>query len=256
MIHPNAVIHPSAKIADTVEIGPWTVIGADVEIEEHTWIGPHVVISGPCNIGPHNKIFQFSSVGEAPQDKRYKGEETRLEMGGHNVIREFCTIHRGTPTGKGITRIGHHNMLMAYSHIAHDCHIGDNTIFTNNASISGHVTVEDYAIIGAFSGVHQFCTIGAHSFIARASMIPKDVLPYVMISGNDAQVAGLNTEGLKRRGFTPDKILSLRRAYKIIFRQGNTVKQAIAQLQEMVSECPEINHFIDRLANSQRGIVR
>ena len=165
-------------------------------------------------------------------------------------------MHRGTPVGEGVTRIGNHNMFMAYSHIAHDCQIGDHTLFTNNASIAGHVRVEDYATIGAFSAVHQFCTIGAHSFIARATMVPKDVLPYLLVAGYDAEASGLNSVGLKRRGFSPDKILQLRRAYKIIFRQGNTVEQAVIQLKEMAIECPEVEHFINGLTNSHRGVVR
>ncbi|MBI5447639.1 MAG: acyl-ACP--UDP-N-acetylglucosamine O-acyltransferase [Gammaproteobacteria bacterium] len=258
MIHPTAVIHPSAVIANHVEIGPWTVIGANVEIGDNTWIGPHVVIHGPAKIGENNKIYQFASVAEDPQDKGYVDEQTYLTLGDNNIVREFCTLHRGTPTGRGTTEIGHDNMFMAYSHVAHDCKIGDHTIFTNNASLAGHVVVGDYAIIGAFSAVHQFCHIGAHSFIARATMVPKDVLPYVLISGSgqDASTFGINSRGLSRRGFSTETVRQLKQAYKIIFRQGNTVEQALEELYEMVGSCPEIEPLITGLKNADRGIIR
>lgn len=256
MIHPSAVVHPDAKIGNNVEIGPWSVVGANVEIGENTWIGPHVVINGPTKIGANNKIYQFTSVGEDPQDNTYKGEETWLVVGENNVIREFCTIHRGTPKGRGKTTIGSDNLFMAYTHIAHDCQIGDNTTFTNNATLAGHVTVEDFAIIGSFSAVHQFCHIGAHSFVARATMVPKDVLPYTLISGYDATSYGLNSRGLSRRGFSTEVISSLKQAYKIIFRQGNTVEQALERLQEMLPNCPEIELLIMGLQRAERGIVR
>lgn len=256
MIHPTAVIDPSAIIADSVEIGPWTVIGADVEIGENTWIGPHVVIRGPAKIGANNKIYQFASVADDPQDATYKGEKTSLIMGDGNTIREFCTIHRGTVHGGAKTQIGNNNFFMAYSHIAHDCTIGNHTIFINNASLAGHVTVDDYAIIGSFSAVHQLCRVGAHSFIARATMVSKDVLPYTLISGYDATAFGLNTRGLKRRGFTDEVINSLKQAYKIIFRQGNTVEQAIEQLTRLLPACPQVELLITGLQSSERGIIR
>ncbi len=256
MIHSSAVVHPSAKIADHVEIGPWTVIGPQVEIGEHTWIGPHVVIHGPAKIGKNNKIFQFSSIAEDPQDNTYQGEETWLTLGDNNIVREFCTLHRGTAHGKGNTQIGNDNFFMAYTHIAHDCKIGNHTTFINNATLAGHVTVEDYAIIGSFSAVHQMCHIGAYSFIARATMVAKDVLPYTLISGYDATSFGLNSRGLKRRGFASETIQHLKQAYKIIFRQGNTVEQAIAQLTKMLDLCPEIALLIAGLERSERGIIR
>ncbi|OGT66945.1 MAG: acyl-[acyl-carrier-protein]--UDP-N-acetylglucosamine O-acyltransferase [Gammaproteobacteria bacterium RIFCSPLOWO2_02_FULL_38_11] len=256
MIHPTTVIHPDAKIEKNVEIGPWTIIGPHVEIGENTWIGPHVVIRSHTKIGPNNKIYQFSSIGEDPQDLTYKGEPTWLIMGEGNTVREFCTLHRGTPSGRQATHIGNHNLFMAYTHIAHDCKIANNTIFINNAALAGHVSVEDFAIVGSFSAVHQLCRIGAHSFIARATMVSKDVLPFTLISGYDATTYGLNTRGLKRRGFSDATISTLKKAYNIIFRQGNTVDQAIDQLRLLVETCPEVNCLISALQDSERGIVR
>lgn len=256
MIDSSAIIHPTAKIGAQVTIGPWTVIGPYVEIDEGTVIGPHVVINGPTRIGKNNRIYQFASVGEAPQDKKYKDEDTVLIIGNNNTIREYCTLNRGTNQGGGTTRIGDNNWLMAYVHIAHDCVIGNETIFANNASLAGHVHVDDYAIISAFCGVHQFCFVGAHSFIARASYASKDVLPYIIVAGYIPEANGINTEGLKRRGFSSDTIESLRRAYKIIFRRGLTVQQAITELEECMPECPEIGLFISALKKSERGFVR
>lgn len=256
MIDPRAMVDPSARIAASAEIGPWTIIGPDVEIGENTWIASHVVIRGPTRIGTDNKIFQFASVGEVPQDKKYSGEKTTLEIGDHNVIREGCTINRGTVQAGGVTRIGNDNLFMASVHIAHDCIIGNQAIFANHASLAGHVLVEDFAILSGFSGVHQFCTIGAHSFIGGGSMVTKDVLPYVLVDGHDAKTCGLNSEGLKRRGFSADTINILRRAYKIIYRNGLTVAQAVEQLNELQAECPEVGLMLDALQKSTRGIVR
>lgn len=256
MIDNRAVIDPSARIAKNVTIGPWTMIGPDVEIGEGTVIGPHVVINGPTQIGRENKIYQFASVGEDPQDKKYAGEKTRLEIGDRNIIREFVTINRGTVQGGGLTKIKDDNLFMAYVHIAHDCMIGSHTIFANNASLAGHVTVQDYAILSGFAAVHQFSVIGAYSFIARTTMVARDVLPYLFVCGYDAAPYGLNTEGLKRRGFSPETIIKLRRAYKVIYRSGLTTQQAIEKLQEMVIDCPEVQPMIDALLNSDRGIIR
>lgn len=255
MIDERAHIDPNARIAANVHIGPWTTIGPNVEIDSGTHIGPHVVIKGPTKIGKNNKIYQFASIGEDPQHVNYKGEDTRLEIGDGNVIREFCTLNRGTVQGGQITKIGSQNFFMAYVHIAHDCTVGDNTIFVNNASLAGHVNVQDYATIGGFVGIHQFCTIGAYSFIT-AAMVGKDVPPYVIVTGNTATVCGLNTVGLKRRGFTSETITILRRAYNILYRQGLNVKQAIIELEKMVIECPEVQLFIDAINNSSRGLVR
>jgi len=254
VIDKTAIIDASANIASDVQIGPYSVIGPDVEIGEGTWIGPHVVIQGPAKIGRDNKIFQFSSVGEVPQDLKYKGEKTFLEIGDRNVIREFCTINRGTAQDKSITKIGNDNLFMAYVHIAHDCQIGNFSIFSNNASLAGHAVIEDYVTLGGFSGVFQRCRVGAHSFIATNSVVIKDVPPYVKVSGYYAKPFGLNTVGLQRRGFIDETISQLRRAYKIIYRNGLTVAKALEELQKM--ETPEINNLIQFIETSNAGIVR
>lgn len=254
MIDKTAIIDPSAKIADNVEIGPYSIIGADVEIGEGTWIGPHVVIKGPTKIGRNNKIHQFASVGEDPQDLKYRGEKTRLEIGDNNVIREFCTLNRGTVQDKGVTSIGNNNLLMSYVHIAHDCEVGNGTVFANNASLAGHVKVEDHVIMGGFSGVFQFCRIGAHSFIATNSVVIKDVPPYVKVSGHYAKPFGLNTVGLQRRGFGDELMKQLRKAYKIIYRNGLTVADALNELRNL--DIPELSPLIEFIETSNAGIVR
>ncbi|WP_131781107.1 acyl-ACP--UDP-N-acetylglucosamine O-acyltransferase [Legionella gresilensis] len=256
MIDERAMIHPSAKLAEGVSVGPGSYIGADVEIGEGTWIGPHVVIQGPTVIGKNNKIFQFSSIGDEPQDVTYKGEPTRLEIGDNNIIREYCMISRGTVKGGGLTSIGNHNFFMAYSHVGHDCVVGNYTIMVNYSALSGHVILNDYAIIGAYAAIHQFCHVGAYAFVARATYVTKDVLPYVMIAGHTTSACGINTVGLRRRGFSSAAIDYLRRAYKIIFRKGLTVQQAVAELEVMQQDCPEVIPMIDALNNSSRGIVR
>lgn len=256
MIHSTAIIDPSARIGANVEIGPWTIIGPDVEIGEGTWIGPHAVLRGPMRIGKNNKIFQFVSLGEDPQDKKFQGEKTYLEIGDRNVIREFCTFNRGTAQDLGTTRIGHDNLFMAYVHIAHDCVIGNHTIFANNASLAGHVIVEDYVIMSGFSGASQHCRMGSHSFASMGAMIDKDVPPFVKVSGYYAKPYGLNTVGMQRRGFVDETILNLRRAYKIIYRKSLTIKEALIQLEEMISVCPEVQIFVDFIKQSERGIIR
>lgn len=256
MIHPTAIIDPSARIAANVQIGPYSIIGPEVEIGEGTWIGPHVVIKGPTKIGKDNKIFQFASVGDDPQDMKFKGERTFLEIGDRNSIRECCTINRGTAQDKGFTRIGNDNLFMAYVHIAHDCIIGNHTIFANNASLAGHVVVEDYSILSAFSGIFQFCRVGKYSFTCTNAVVSKDIPPFVKASGFYAQPFGLNTVGMKRRGFAEETMLQLRRAYKLIYRKGLTVKEALVELQKMVVECPEIQMFIDFIQGSEQGIIR
>lgn len=254
MIHQTAIIHPSSKIHPEVEIGPYTVIGEDVQIDVGTKIGPHVVINGPTRIGKCNRIFQFSSIGEAPQDLKFSGETTSLEIGDHNTFREFCTINRGTAQDRSITRIGSHNLFMAYVHIAHDCLVGNHTIFANNASLAGHVTVEDHAILSGFAGVYQFCRIGEHSFAAANSVIIKDVPPFVKVSGHHAKPYGLNKVGLKRRGFDQEIMNNLRKAYRILYRQGLTLSQALSELQAM--NCQEINKISSFIKKSQSGIIR
>ncbi len=256
MIDARAVIDPSARIAEDVTIGPFSVIGADVEIGSGTWVGPNVVINGPCRIGRDNKIFQFASVGELPQDKKYAGEDTLLEIGDRNVIREFCTLNRGTVQGGGVTRIGSDNWIMAYVHIAHDCIVGDHTIFANNTNLAGHVTIEDYAILGGATLVHQFCTVGAHSFCGMGSAIAKDIPTYMMVSGQPAAPHGLNVEGLKRRGFSAEELKQLRRAYKIIYRSGLRLVEAIEELKPVAQQCEVVRPLLDFIQNSSRGIAR
>ncbi|NCT56231.1 MAG: acyl-ACP--UDP-N-acetylglucosamine O-acyltransferase [Legionella sp.] len=256
MISEHAVIDPSAKIAEGVTLGPGTIIGADVSIDEGTWIGPHVVIQGPTSIGKNNKIFQFASVGNDPQDVTYQNEPTRLEIGDNNVIREFCMISRGTVKGGGVTHIGNHNFFMAYAHVGHDCRVGNYVSMVSYSALSGHVIVDDYATIGAYSAVHQFCKIGAYAFITRATYITKDVLPYVIIAGHDAAACGINRVGLKRRGVSSNAVDLLRRAYKIIFRKGLTVQEALMELEPLLLDCPEVALMIESLNQSTRGIVR
>ena len=255
-IDSRAVVDPSAKIANNVKIGPFSVIGANVEIGEGTEIGPHVVINGPTRIGRENRIFQFSSIGEIPQDKKFHGEESRLEIGDRNTIREFVTINRGTADGGGVTRIGSDNWLMAYIHIAHDCLVGDHTIFANGASIAGHVSIGNYSILGGFTLVHQFCAIGEHAFCGMGSAISKDVPPYVMVNGNPAHPHGLNTEGLKRHGFSKEALRILREAYKTIYRSGMTLEEALIKLEVMSNSQPEVLPLTEFLRKAQRGILR
>jgi UDP-N-acetylglucosamine acyltransferase len=256
VIHPTAIIDPSARIGANVEIGPYSIIGPEVEIGDGTWIGPHVVIKSNTKIGKQNKIFQFASIGEDPQDLKFKGEKTFLEIGDRNIIREFCTFNRGTAQDKTTTRIGNDNLFMAYVHIAHDCQVGNHVIFANNGSLAGHVIVEDHAILGAFSGVFQFCRVGQFSFLSMGALADKDIPPYVKVIGCPAEAAGLNTVGMQRRGLAAETILQLRRAYKIIYRKGLTVKNAVLELQAMVAECPDVQLFIDFIHASERGIVR
>ncbi len=243
-------------MAADVEIGAYSIIGPHVEIGAGSKIGPHVVITGHTRIGANNRIFQFTSLGEIPQDKKYNGEPTRLEIGDGNTIREFCTLNCGTAQDAGVTRLGNDNWIMAYVHLAHDCQVGSHTILANNAQLAGHVTVGDYAILGGFTGVHQFCRIGAHAITGGSSLVLKDVPPYVMASGNPVKPYGINSEGLLRRGFSAETVAALKRAYKAIFRSGDTVEQAQAALAEQVGACPEIQSLIDFLAVPGRGIIR
>lgn len=256
MIDPRAVIDPAAELAADISVGPYSIIGPGVRIDSGTRIGPHVVISGPTRIGRDNVIYQFASLGDAPQDKKYAGESTRLEIGARNVIREYCTVNRGTVQGGGLTRVGDDNWIMAYVHIAHDCMVGNHTIFANAASLAGHVRVDDHAILGGFTLVHQFCRLGAYCFCAMGSAINKDVPPYVTVSGQRAKPHGINTEGLKRSAFSPQALSGLRKAYKLLYKSKLTLDQAIAQLETLTGECPEVNVMIDFLRDSTRSIVR
>lgn len=257
LIHKTAIIEQGAKLHESVEVGPYSVIGPHVDIDAGTIIGPHVVIVGHTTIGKDNRFYQFSSTGEAPQDLKYQQEETRLEMGDRNLIRECVTLHRGTVQDKGLTRIGSDNLFMANSHIAHDCTLGDHNILANSVAIAGHVHMDNYVILSGMCGVHQFCHIGSYAFISTASIVLKDVPPYVMVTGGAAPtVCGLNVEGLKRRGFSADSIQWLRRAYKVIYREGLRVEEAITALRAMEADCPEVRLFADFLAASERGIIR
>jgi UDP-N-acetylglucosamine acyltransferase len=256
MIHPTALVHAGARLAEGVEIGPYAVIGEHVEIGAGTSVGPHAVITGHTRIGSDNRIFQFVSLGEVPQDKKYAGEPTRLEIGDRNVIREFCTFNCGTAQDVGVTRIGSDNWIMAYCHIAHDCQIGDHTIFANNASVAGHVHVGDYAILGGFTLVHQFCLIGAHTITGLGTAVYKDIPPYVTAAGNPAKPHGINSEGLKRRGFSSDAITRIKRAYKTLWKSGHTLDEAKQALAAQLAECPELGLLTDFLAVSTRGIIR
>ena len=256
MRHPTALIHPNAKLADNVEVGAYSIIGEHVEIGSATTIGPHVVIHGHTRIGKHNRIFQFSSLGEIPQDKKYAGEPTRLEIGDHNTIREFCTFNLGTVQEARVTRVGNHNWIMAYVHIAHDCQIGSHTIFANNAQLAGHVQVGDFAILGGFTGIHQFCKVGAHVMTGVGTVLTQDVPPYVTASGNPAAPYGINSEGLRRRGFTPETVLAIKRAYKTLYKSGLQLDEAKAAIHEQAAGCPELNILVDFIGSSQRGILR
>ena len=255
MIHPSAIVDASARLADDVEVGPGAIIGAEVSVGSGTSIGPHVVIRGPTTIGRNNRVFAFSSLGEEPQDKKFRGETTRLEIGDDNVIREFCTFNRGT-RASGVTRLGNRNWIMAYVHIAHDCQVGSDIVMANGTTLAGHVVVGDWATFGAFSMVHQFCAVGTHSFSAMGTVILKDVPPYVTVAGNFARAHGLNREGLKRRGYRPAQIQELRRAYRILYRQGKSLDQALAALAAPAEESEEVRNLRGFLLRSQRGIVR
>ncbi|MDD2932965.1 MAG: acyl-ACP--UDP-N-acetylglucosamine O-acyltransferase [Methylotenera sp.] len=255
-IHPTAIIDPSAELDSSVVVGAYSVIGPNVKIDAGTNIASHVAVNGPTTIGKNNQIFQFSSLGEAPQDKKYKGEPTLLEIGDNNTIREFCTFNRGTVQDKGTTKIGNDNWIMAYVHIAHDCQIGNYTIFANNSSLAGHVDVDDYAILGGFTLIHQFCKIGSHIITAVGSVVFKDIPPYVTAAGYDAKPHGINAEGLKRRGFSADSILQIKRAYKVLYRKGFTLDEAKLELAAMQLKTPEIKLLSDFLDVSTRGIVR
>ena len=255
-IHPTAIVDSKAELADDVKIGAFSIIGPDVKIDTGTTIGPHVVINGHTAIGKHNKVFQFSSLGEAPQDKKYQGEPTKLQIGDYNTIREFCTFNRGTTQDKGVTKIGNHNWIMAYVHIAHDCHVHNNTILANNSSLAGHVDLYDHAILGGFTLIHQFCKIGEHVITAVGSVVFKDIPPYVTASGYDANPHGINSEGLKRRGFSAESISNIKRAYKILYRQSLTLEEAKIALSEQALAAPELNLLVEFLAQSTRGIIR
>jgi len=256
LIHPSAIVDPAAILAEDVSVGPFSIIGPDVEIGSGTTVGPHVVIKGPSRIGRDNRIFQFASVGEDPQDKKYQGEITRLEIGDRNVVREYCTIHRGTAQDQSLTRIGSDNLLMAYTHVAHDCVIGDEVIMANGASLAGHVSVDDHAILGGFSLVHQFCRIGRHSFSGMGSVISRDIPPYVMVGGSPTKPRGINNVGMERRGYDAEAILQIKRAFKVIYKSRLKLEEAIENLAAMAEQSPEILPMLEFLQQSGRSIIR
>ncbi len=256
MIHPSAIIDPQAKIGANVSIGAYSIIGADVEIGDNTSIGPHVVIDGPTRIGRDNRISQFASLGAAPQDKKFHGERSRLEIGDRNVIREFVTFNRGTEDGAGLTRIGNDNWLMAYVHIAHDCVVGNHAIFSNAASLAGHVVVDDWVILGGFTLVHQFCQVGAHAFTAMGAIINRDVPPYVTVAGSFAEQKGINSEGLRRRGYSSDRIMAIKRAYRTLYMSGLPLADARTELARAAEDAPDVRLMLDFIERSQRSLVR
>jgi len=256
VIDPRAVVASTARLHDDVRVGAFAIIGDDVEIGRGSRIEPHVVIKGPTVIGADNHIFQFASIGDDPQDKKYKGQRTRLVIGNRNTIREACTINRGTVEDRGETTIGDDNWIMAYTHIAHDCVIGNNTTFANSINLAGHVHVGDFAVLGGFTGVHQFCHIGPHAMLAIASVVTKDVPAYVTAQGQPAEPRGINAEGLKRRGFSPEQIRNIREAYRTVFRQALKLDEAVAIIEELVLDQPELGPFLESLKHGTRGLAR
>jgi UDP-N-acetylglucosamine acyltransferase len=256
MIHPSAIVHPRARLGENVSIGAYSMVGEHVEIGSDSWIGPHVVIEGHTRIGKSNRIFQFASLGGIPQDKKYAGEPMRLEIGDNNLIRECCTFNIGTAQGTGVTRIGSNNWIMAYVHIAHDCQVGNGIVLANSVQLAGHVEVDDFAILGAFVGAHQFCKVGAHVMAGGGSLLFQDLPPYVTVGGNPAAPHGINSEGLKRRGFSAEAIMAIKRAYKTLYRSGLSLEQAMQEIGAQTAEHPELKLFTDFIARSTRGIIR
>jgi UDP-N-acetylglucosamine acyltransferase len=255
-IHPTALVHPGARLAADVEVGAYSIVGGEVEVGEGSWIGAHVVLDGRLRIGRRNRIFHFASIGAPPQDKKYRGEPTAVEIGDDNTIREYVTINRGTALDAGVTRLGNENWVMAYVHFAHDCQIGSKTIFANACQLAGHVTVGDWAIFGATTLVHQFVHVGAHAFTGMGTYLPQDLPPYVMAAGNMAKPYGINGEGLKRRGFSPETIRDLKRAYRTLYRSGLPLEEAKRELEMQAPECPQVSQILDFLAQTKRGIIR
>lgn len=256
MIDARALVSAAAELASDVSVGPFSIIGPRVQIGPRTAVGPHVVINGPSTIGADNRIFQFASIGDAPQDKKYQGEPTRLEVGDRNVFRESCTVNRGTVHGQGVTRIGNDNLFMAYAHVAHDCVVGNNTVFANCAALGGHVEIGDWVILGGLTAVHQFSKIGAHAFLAGGAIVTRDVPPYVMVAGNPAAPHAVNSEGLKRRGFTEEQIRNIRDAYRIVYRSDLKLAEALARLAPQADGRPEIRAFVDFIHASTRSLAR
>jgi UDP-N-acetylglucosamine acyltransferase len=256
VIDPRAIVDPGAELAADVEVGPFAVISAGVHIGAGSWIGSHAVIKGPTTLGAKTRVFQFASIGDAPQDRKYAGEPTRLEVGDRNVFREFCTINRGTAGGRGVTKIGDDCLFMAYSHVAHDCIVGSQCIMSNCTALAGHVQLGDWVILSGYSAIHQFCKVGAHAFLANNAAVTRDVPPYLLVAGSPAEPRGVNSEGLKRRGFSPGQIANIKGAYRLLYRAGLKLAEATEQLAALVPTQPEIAAFVDFLAASERSIVR
>ncbi len=256
LIHPTAIVHPKARLAADVAVGAYSMVGEHVEIGAGTQIGPHVVVTGHTTIGEQNRIFQFCSIGEEPQDKKYAGEPTRLEIGDRNTIREFCTFNCGTAQDVGVTRLGNDNWIMAYVHLAHDCQVGSHTIFANNAQLAGHVHISDWAIMGGFTVVHQFVRIGAHSITAMGTILFQDLPPFVMAAGNPAEPRAINAEGLKRRGFSAESVAAVKRAFKTLYKSGLALDDARAQIAAASTETPELAALVDFLEVQGRGLIR
>jgi UDP-N-acetylglucosamine acyltransferase len=256
MIHERAVIDPDARIGSNVSVGAFSVIGADVEIGDDTNIGPHVVVQGPTRIGRNNRIFQFASVGAEPQDKKFHGERTELIVGDGNTIREFVTINRGTADGGGSTQIGDDNWIMAYVHIAHDCRVGHHTVFSNNATLAGHVEIGDYTILSGFAGVHQFCRIGEHAFVGMGCLINGDIPPFVIVANEYGRPRGINAEGLKRRGFSPERIATIKRAFKTLYTSGLPLEEARGELARAGESAPDVRRMLDFIERGQRSLMR
>jgi len=256
LIDPRAIVSPDAEIAEGVEIGPFSVIGPGVRIGAGSWIGPHAVVNGPTTLGRDNKVFQFASIGDAPQDRKYAGEPTQLIVGDRNVFREFCSINRGTAGGRRETRIADDCLFMAYSHVAHDCIIGSHCIMSNCTALAGHVELGDWVILSGYAGIHQFCKVGAHAFLANNAAVTRDVPPFVMVAGSPAEPKGINSEGLKRRGFDAAQISNIKSAYRLFYRSKLKLAEAAEQLRGLVPSQPEIAPFVDFLAASERSIIR
>jgi UDP-N-acetylglucosamine acyltransferase len=256
VIDPRAIVSSDAQLAPDVVVGPFTVIGPGVVIGAGTWIGPHAVINGPTTLGRDCKVFQFASIGDAPQDKKYRGEPTRLEVGDRNVFREFCTINRGTVSGHGVTRIGDDNLFMAYSHVAHDCIVGNKCVMSNCTALAGHVEIGDWVILSGYAAIHQFCKVGAHAFLANNAAVTRDVPPYLMVAGSPAEPKGINSEGLKRRDFDAGQIANIKNAYRVFYRSGLKLAEATEQLKVLAATQPEVGAFVEFLGTVTRSVVR
>jgi UDP-N-acetylglucosamine acyltransferase len=256
VVHPTAVVSPRAELAEDVTVGPLAVIGDGVVLGPGCIVGPHALVQGPATLGRNNRVFPFASIGDAPQDQKYAGEPTRLEVGDRNQFRECCTVNRGTVTGHGVTRIGSDNLFMAYTHVAHDCVVGNRCVLANAVGLAGHVELDDWVIMGAYSGVHQFCKVGAHVFLANNAAVTRDVPPYLMVAGSPADPKGINAEGLKRRGFSPGQIANIKQGYRVLYRSGLKLEEARAELTRLAATQPELMPYVEFLPRMTRSLIR